>query len=432
MMNATKTSKTIASLIVYLTTCGAAVAQDVVVSEIHADPNQAWVEIHNRSAGSVDLSSWSLHYASKTAGMPQNYWWPFPAGTTLDTNEFMRVHWYEPTPATPAVGSLYTGTSPYGFLFGLGGEPLSGDQGALALLRTQSNSSMNTATVIEDWVSWGDNGFQREPLAVQAGLWTSNRSAPSIPAGSSLARNAALIGSTSFADETWFVDNTPTPMQPNVVGAAVDSYGEPCTLPGHHLLGNPELRATSLPILGNAEFGLAIDHTTGVYGEFALVGYSVGAALPGAPTILPPFAGAGCREAIDTQQLLATWLLTHERDQHATLPAARQLAGFGRWIGAACASAGDRSVAECLPAVPGHYQRAADRNRAVTQLPVRVRTLSRRRRTDSGASPARHIIAIALEPQSRKSRSRSWSKSSSSSTPSSKWNSTQPPASRAI
>lgn len=286
-----------------------ALAQDVYLSEVRADANEQWVEIHNRGAVAQDLSNWTLHAATTTQWMPNNYWWPFPGGTVLAPGAYLRVHWFADSPAAPAPGDLYTGTSPYGFLFGLGGEPLAAAEGAVGLFNSQSNGQMNSWTSVVDWVSWGTNGFQRETLAVTAGLWTANRAAPAIPADNSLARDPEAIGVTTFADESWFLDASPTPLMPNVTGAVIQSYGTACTLPGNHLLGLPELRATALPIYGSNEFGFALDHTTGIFGEYVLVGFSSSAAAPSQPSILPNYSGIGCNEAISTPGLVMTWLV---------------------------------------------------------------------------------------------------------------------------
>jgi hypothetical protein len=301
------------TLLAFFTTAAlaatAARGQQVLVNEVHCAAGDAWIELHNRTTYAVDLSSWSLHHATKTPGMPQNYWWPFPSGTTLPAGGFLRVHWNQDAPPSPAANDLYTGTSVYGFLFGLGAEPLSGVRGAVGLYRTQANSLMNTASVVEDWVSYGEHGFTRETYAVQAGRWTAGRAAPSIPPTTSLARDPGAVATAATHDLQWFVDNTPTPLGPNVTGASVTSYGDACALPGHHLIGMPQLRANGLPLVGNATFGLVLDHTTGIFGEFVLVGFSAGPRVPGTPSVLPPFAGVGCQEAIDVTQFVASWLL---------------------------------------------------------------------------------------------------------------------------
>ncbi|HEX5052263.1 MAG TPA: lamin tail domain-containing protein [Planctomycetota bacterium] len=283
-------------------------AQDVLLNEVRADGADRWIELYNRGASAVDLSTWSLHFASRTPNVGQNYWWPFPAGTTIAANGFLRVHWFQLPPATPAPGELYTGTGNYNFLFGLGGEALVANAGALGLLSSQQNSMMNTASIFEDWVSWGDHDFVREHLAVEAGVWTAGRQAPPILPGNSLARELAAVGVAATRDQEWYLDSTPTPMLPNFTGASVQPYGSACVLPGNHLLGVPQLHTNTPPLLGNAAFAFDIDSTTGIYGEFVLVVFSAGAAPPGAPSLLPPFAGVGCHESIHTGLLLAMWL----------------------------------------------------------------------------------------------------------------------------
>jgi hypothetical protein len=55
------------------------------------------------------------------------------------------------------------------------------------------------------------------------------------------------------------------------------------------------------------------DHETyrlpGLFGEFVLIGFSTGAGPANAPSILPPFAGNGCSQAIDAPGLITTWLV---------------------------------------------------------------------------------------------------------------------------
>ena len=323
--------------------------QDVYVSEVRADGSETWIEVHNRGGAAANLSTWSLHAATRTPGMPQGYWWAFPAGTSLAAGAYLRVHWFRSAPPTPAPGNLYTGTSPYGFLFGLGGEALSGTAGAVALFRSQANTKMTSPEFV-----------QREPLAVAAGLWVAGRAAPPIPDGSSLARDPAAIGATAFPDEEWFVDASPTPLAPNVSGAVVESYGAACALPGHHLLGVPTLRAQGLPLLGNQGFGLVVDHTTGIYGEFVLVCFSAAAAPAGQPPILPPFAGIGCQVAIDATQLLSAFLVPA---QVVGTPLPLPLAGPPSIVGTELHA--QAVVVELLPYAYPPYQGASNAVRLV-------------------------------------------------------------------
>lgn len=283
--------------------------QDVYLSEIRADGTECWIEVHNRGTTTADIGTWALHCATTTPGYGNNYWWGFPTGTTLAPNAFLRVHWYQVAPTTPEAGNLYTGTSPYAFLFGLGGEMLDGTAGAAALISSQLNAHTATSSFVEDWVSWGTSGFQREYLAVNAGVWETGRYTPHIPTDGSIARDPDSIGATVHPDESWFVDYTPTPLMPNITGATVQPYGTACMVPGNHLLGHPELTATSLPLLGNSQFGFMIGNTTGIFGEYVLLAFSAGPAPSGLPSVLPEYPGSSCHEAIDTQQILLTWLV---------------------------------------------------------------------------------------------------------------------------
>jgi len=282
-------------------------AQNVLINEVRADASGRWVELHNRSNFAVDLSTWSLHLGTHTVNMPQEYWWPFPTGTVLQPGAFLRVHWFQQGTSSLATGELFTGTSPFQFLFGLGGEALSGARGAFGLIRSQDGNAMSTPLTVEDWVSWGDDGFTREGYAIDANRWTANRHVAAIPAGSSIARNSAAIGNVVFQDQQWFTDSTPTPLAANTAGASVTSYGPSCAVTGHHLLGVPVLRTPSLPIMGNAQFGLATDNTTGIFGEYVLVVWSANAAPAGQPSVLPPVPG-GCPESVDTNTLITAWL----------------------------------------------------------------------------------------------------------------------------
>lgn len=283
-------------------------AQDVLLNEVRADANGRWVELHNRSSFAVNLSTWSLHLGTHTVNMPQEYWWPFPAGTVLQPGAFLRVHWFQQGTSNPATGELFTGTTPFNFLFGLGGEALSGTRGAFCLFRSQDGNAMSTPTTIEDWVSWGEHDFSRESYAIAAGRWTAGRHVAAIPVGSSIARNTAAIGNVVFQDQQWFTDATPTPLAANTAGASITSYGASCAVTGHHLLGVPVLRAPSLPLMGNAQFGLATDNTTGVFGEYVLFVWSGAAAPLGQASVLPPVPG-GCAESIDTTLYIAAALV---------------------------------------------------------------------------------------------------------------------------
>lgn len=299
------------------TLTSAANAQDVILSEIRADSTATWVEIHNRSAAPQDLSDWSLYLETKTVGMPQNYWWPFPGGTTLAPDEYVRVFWHQDEPLNPPPGSLYTGTAPHGYLFSLGGEALRPWSGALALIDSQTGAHMGTASHITDWVSWGETGFIREHLAIQNGVWELGSTGPQIPPNHSFARNTAAVGTLARRLDEWFLDASPTPMASNIAGLEVESYGPACTVPGHHLVGTPTLRTTSLPLLGNADFGYVLENTTGFFGENMVLFYSAGARPAAQPNVVPAFPGASCEHSLDATRILA--VLTKKTDVMQTV-----------------------------------------------------------------------------------------------------------------
>ncbi|MCR9246023.1 MAG: lamin tail domain-containing protein [bacterium] len=289
--------------------CTGLCAQDVVLSEVRVDSTARWIEIHNRSAQPVDISEWSLYYATLTPLMPQNYWWPFPAGTTIAADEFIRVFWFSNPPATVPPGDYYTGTSPYGYLFSLGGEPLNPHAGALALVTTQRAGEMATPSHFVDWVNWGDTGFAREDLAGINGVWNVGTFTPPIPPNYSIARNPGAIGNVPYRVDEWFVDSTPTPKASNIAGAEIESYGIACTVPGHHLVGQPLLRTRSMPLLGNRDFGYRVENTTGFFGEVMLFVYSAAPAPTGWRSIIPPLPGSTCEEVIDPTRILAAFVV---------------------------------------------------------------------------------------------------------------------------
>ncbi len=219
-----------------------------------------WIEIANFSANPVNLDTWSLYQATKTPGQPQNYWYGFPPGFTIPSGGFFRVYWnMDIIPANEDSQNIYTGTSIFNFLFGLGAEDLDPAKGALALLSTQDNALMNNASVFSDWFGWGDSGFLREDLAVTAGLWTAGSSvtAPNPLDDGSVALDQSL-DSLPTPVTAFFFDSTPTPLLHNSSGAISLAYGSTCTsFPG----ATASLTSNSKPYHGNADFALILDST---------------------------------------------------------------------------------------------------------------------------------------------------------------------------
>lgn len=284
----------------------------VVMTEIRADGADRWVELQNRGSVAADLGGWTLYYATATAGQPQTYFFGFQSGTQIDAGAHLLVHWCQPRPSVQPANEVWTGDSPYNFLFSLGAEPLLGTGGALALIRSQSNQEMSVPAMFEDWVSWGRSGLSRENLAVQAGLWQTNTFADALTAGCSLSRNETLIGTAATPAGEWFVDPTPTPLQTNVPGVLLSSLGAACTTVGNHLFGLPTLTPISSPVIGNREFGLSLANTSGILFETVLLAYAARPAPAGMPQLLPPTSGGPtCALLFDYQSVFTLqWLRT--------------------------------------------------------------------------------------------------------------------------
>ena len=244
----------------------------VVVSEINFSAQIAgddqWVEVVNLGETTAELNGWSLYLATDTPGVPGNYWFGFPQGTELEAGEFLRVHWGAAIPAeTPPELEIYTGISPFNFLFGYSYEPLPTKGGALALLSTQNNLLMNDPAVIQDWVSWGGNGYAREDLAIQAEKWVADASVTPPQQLDSIALNLALNQAPTPVG-AYFHDASPTPNAPNAVCGAVATIGTSCASGGGTALS---LAVESFPVLGNRDFRYRLDNTLGAPTDFAIL-----------------------------------------------------------------------------------------------------------------------------------------------------------------
>ncbi|GAB4144309.1 MAG: hypothetical protein Fur0037_12050 [Planctomycetota bacterium] len=277
----------------------------VAITEIMPGGQDPWIELWNSGAAPADLSAWTLYLATDTPFRPQTYFFGFPQGTVMPADSRLLVHWLAPRPPQPAPGEIWTGETVYHFLFGLGAEPLPAAAGALGLIRSQSNSLMNTASLFEDWVSWGRSGFARESTAVQAGIWTTGSAAPAIPPGSSLARVESAIGGPTAPALQWFADPTPTPLEANVPGSSLLVIGSPCVTNGNHLFGPPALVPVSYPVPGNQAFALRVENTSGLLFESVVLAFGAAAAPQGLPSLLPPSPGSACPVLLDPARLFA-------------------------------------------------------------------------------------------------------------------------------
>lgn len=263
--------KHLSALLLAATLVSVPTTAQVVLSEINFQPqttnDDQWIELQNRGTAAVDISQWSL-YLSTSAN--SNYWWGFLPGTVVPGGGFLRVHWFVPVKTTTAT-DVYTGNLVYHFLFGYGGVPLPQLSGGLGLFNTQSNLRMNDPAIVEDWISWGSNGWKREDLAIANGRWyPGNAVQPSLLKDSIALNEFAQIEPTPAS--AYFHDATPSPLKSNVSTAGTYSYSTPCS---SGTITGPTLGTRSVPVSGNRDFGLTLDPTQGG-GNFAVLLISSG------------------------------------------------------------------------------------------------------------------------------------------------------------
>lgn len=287
-----------------LTTCflaaapAAAQSNLLQINEVNYTTNGApdqWIEIANFSAAPFDLSNWSIYQATLTSGRPGNYWWGFPAGTTVPAASngvpgFLRVFWLRSVTANVGPNEINTGDQVFHFLFGLFAEPLARESGALALVDSQNNGDMNSASRYLDFVAWGTAAgtFRREDLAAQNGRWQFGARAAAPAVDQSLAFISFNLTEPS-TPAMFFRDRTPSPGKFNHMGESLRPYGSNCVL-GE---GQPSsLTANSIPASGNADFAFVVDQ---VVPNQTIVGLLFGVELPnGLPWFQTP-----CRIWID-------------------------------------------------------------------------------------------------------------------------------------
>ena len=244
----------------------------VVLSEINFQPQTSsddqWIELQNRGSAAVDISQWSLYLSNASNS---NYWWGMVPGTIIPGGGFLRVHWFvavKPSTAT----DVYTGNLVYHFLFGYGGAPLPQLAGGLGLFNTQSNLRMNDPAIVEDWISWGSNGWKREDLAIANGRW-----APGNNVQASLLKDSIALNELAQQEPTppsaFFHDASPSPLKSNVSVAGVFSYSTPCS---SGTITGPTLSTRSVPVSGNRDFGLSLEPTAGQNFAVLLVSSGIG------------------------------------------------------------------------------------------------------------------------------------------------------------
>jgi hypothetical protein len=238
----------------------------LIISEVKllpANPSASrWVEVHNLGSDAVDLSTWAIYHASKTPGRPGTSWWAFPEGATLGPGGYLRVHWYaEFQPHTQT--DYYTGNHILDFLFSLGGEELNPDSGALALLSDRSGLGTTLVSSYEDWVSWGEDGFKREELAVSNGRWQPGQFVPPLSSPGSIALNLDQRLEDGFVPSAsaFFHDASPTPLRSNHQDLQVsEPMGWSCAIGSPN---PPKLELLSVPTAGNRDFGFRVRGSSG-------------------------------------------------------------------------------------------------------------------------------------------------------------------------
>ncbi len=238
----------------------------LAISEVNLVPaNPAasrWIEVHNLGSTDVDLSNWGIYHASKSTSSPGTSWWAFPEGASLRAGAYLRVHWFaEIQPHTQT--DYFTGKSILNFLFSLGGEELNPDRGALALLSDRSGLGTTLGSSYEDWISWGEDGYPREDLALSNGRWQAGEFVPPLSAPGSIALNLEQRYEDDFTASAtaFFHDASPTPLRSNHEDVQVsDPIGWSCAIGSPN---SPKLELISIPTGGNRDFGFRVRGSSG-------------------------------------------------------------------------------------------------------------------------------------------------------------------------
>lgn len=235
----------------------------VYINEVEFTATQQWIELYNDGGTDIDLGTWSIYLATKTPNLPNNYWWPFPVGTVIESKDYLRINWAQDITSTdPKI--IDTGRSNFHFLFGTGFETLDAAQGALAICKTQVNTEVNSANIFEDWIQWGDTGFKREILATSnqpTALWTANNQIDPVPAGKTLIR-IEDADSLPHPLTAFGFDSSPTPLGPNATNILINIYGGSCSW-NHPNPRGTRIRLNGTPYHGNSDFSITIENTLG-------------------------------------------------------------------------------------------------------------------------------------------------------------------------
>ncbi len=131
-------------------------ASDVVISQVYGGGGNSgatlksdFIELFNRSGTAIDISGWSVQYASATGPTGTNLNWavtPIPAGTTLGAGKYFLVKEAAGAGGTDTVAFDTTGT------ISMGG---SGGKVALVASTTPLSGPVQAAGTYVDLVGWG-------------------------------------------------------------------------------------------------------------------------------------------------------------------------------------------------------------------------------------------------------------------------------------
>lgn len=239
-------------------------SSQVIISEVDFSATDHWIELHNQSPSDFDLSNFSIYHATKTPFRMNDYWYGIPMGTVIKGKNYLRIFWGVEVPLNPPGDprNMFTGNSPWNFLFGHGFEKLDASQGAIGLCKTKLNSQMNNAGIFTDWIQWGGINFKRGQTAVNSRLWESNTTTILAP---STSQSVIVIYDernrvTPPAMTAYAHDDSPTPLGHNAFPLERKSLGGACNsaAPGNFLL-----TGEGFPFYGNPDFKLSVSGTQG-------------------------------------------------------------------------------------------------------------------------------------------------------------------------
>lgn len=167
----------------------------VVINEVYYYPatgSTAWIELLNRSASSVTLTSWTLKVSAHT--VTSNNVYTFPA-FSIPANTYATIWWSQS--GTDTLTDLYTshsnGTTVSSAMSTLAGEIILKDNSA----------------AMKDYVQYGAVDQPTEADAVTAGQWSNDHVVPVVLKGQTMGRKGTLGDDGNRADD-WQTYSSPT------------------------------------------------------------------------------------------------------------------------------------------------------------------------------------------------------------------------------